>query len=174
MKSKYQKTLIACYLGFITQAIAANFAPLLFLTFHRTYQISLERRIHFNCILFTQLLVDLFCAKYVDRIGYRRSVVASELLSGCGLIGLAVLPELLPDPYVGILISVIIYAIGSGLIEVLVSPIVEACPFENKEAVMSLRIPFTAGDRSVLFCFLPSFLPFSGSKTGIFWLVSGP
>ena len=78
----------------------------------------------------------------MDRIGYRRSVVASELLSGCGLIGLAVLPELLPDPYVGILISVIIYAIGSGLIEVLVSPIVEACPFENKEAVMSLLHSF--------------------------------
>ena len=143
MKSKYQKTLIACYLGFITQAIAANFAPLLFLTFHRTYQISLGKIAFIStAFFFTQLLVDLFCAKYVDRIGYRRSVVASEILSGCGWIGLAVLPELLPDPYVGILISVIIYAIGSGLIEVLVSPIVEACPFENKEAVMSLLHSF--------------------------------
>ena len=143
MKSKYQKTLIACYLGFITQAIAANFAPLLFLTFHRTYQISLGKIAFIStAFFFTQLLVDLFCAKYVDRIGYRRSVVASEILSGCGWIGLAVLPELLPDPYVGILLSVIIYAIGSGLIEVLVSPIVEACPFENKEAVMSLLHSF--------------------------------
>ena len=143
MKSKYQKTLIACYLGFITQAIAANFAPLLFLTFHRTYQISLGKIAFIStAFFFTQLLVDLFCAKYVDRIGYRRSVVASEILSGCGWIGLAILPELLPDPYVGILISVIIYAIGSGLIEVLVSPIVEACPFENKEAVMSLLHSF--------------------------------
>ena len=143
MKRKYQKTLIACYLGFITQAIAANFAPLLFLTFHRTYQISLGKIAFIStAFFFTQLLVDLFCAKYVDRIGYRRSVVASEILSGCGWIGLAILPELLPDPYVGILISVIIYAIGSGLIEVLVSPIVEACPFENKEAVMSLLHSF--------------------------------
>lgn len=143
MKSKYQKTLIACYLGFITQAIAANFAPLLFLTFHRTYQISLGRIAFIStAFFFTQLLVDLFCAKYVDRIGYRRSVIASEVFSAAGLIGLAFLPSLLPDPYVGILISVIIYAMGSGLIEVLVSPIVEACPFDNKDSVMSLLHSF--------------------------------
>ena len=143
MKSKYQKTLIACYLGFITQAIAANFAPLLFLTFHRTYQISLGRIAFIStAFFFTQLLVDLFCAKDVDRIGYRRSVIASEVFSAAGLIGLAFLPSLLPDPYVGILISVIIYAMGSGLIEVLVSPIVEACPFDNKDSVMSLLHSF--------------------------------
>lgn len=143
MKSKYQKTLIACYLGFITQAITANFAPLLFLTFHRTYQISLGRIAFIStAFFFTQLLIDLFCAKYVDKIGYRKSVVASEILSAAGLIGLAFLPSLLPDPYVGVLISVIIYAMGSGLIEVLVSPIVEACPFDNKESVMSLLHSF--------------------------------
>lgn len=143
MKSKYKKTLIACYLGFITQAITANFAPLLFLTFHKTYQISLGKIACISTVFFfAQLLVDLFCAKYVDKIGYRRSVVASEILSGAGLIGLAFLPNLLPNPYVGILISVIIYAIGSGLIEVLVSPIVEACPFDNKESVMSLLHSF--------------------------------
>ena len=143
MKSKYQKTLIACYLGFITQAITANFTPLLFLTFHRTYQISLGRIAFIStAFFFTQLLVDLFCAKYVDRIGYRRSVIASEVFSASGLIGLAFLPSLLPDPYVGILISVIIYAMGSGLIEVLVSPIVEACPFDNKDSVMSLLHSF--------------------------------
>lgn len=143
MKSKYQKTLLACYLGFITQAIAANFAPLLFLTFHRTYQISLGRIAFIStAFFFTQLLIDLFCAKYVDKIGYRKSVVASEIFSAAGLIGLAFLPSLLPDPYIGILISVIIYAMGSGLIEVLVSPIVEACPFDNKESVMSLLHSF--------------------------------
>ena len=143
MKNKYQKTMIACYLGFITQAIAANFAPLLFLTFHRTYQISLGKIAFIStAFFFTQLLIDLFCAKYVDKIGYRKSVVASEILSAAGLIGLAFLPSLLPDPYVGILISVIIYAMGSGLIEVLVSPIVEACPFDNKDSVMSLLHSF--------------------------------
>ena len=143
MKNKYKKTLIACYLGFITQAISANFAPLLFLTFHRTYQISLGRIAFIStAFFFTQLLIDLFCAKYVDKIGYRRSVVASELFSAAGLIGLAVLPGIMPDPFSGILISVIIYAMGSGLIEVLVSPIVEACPFEHKESVMSLLHSF--------------------------------
>ena len=90
MKNKYQKTMIACYLGFITQAITANFAPLLFLTFHRTYQISLGKIAFIStAFFFTQLLIDLFCAKYVDKIGYRKSVVASEILSAAGLIGLA-------------------------------------------------------------------------------------
>ena len=143
MKSKYRKTLIACYLGFITQAITANFAPLLFLTFHKTYQISLGKIAFISTtFFFTQLLVDLFCAKYVDKIGYRKSAIASEIFSAVGLIGLAFLPNLLPNPYVGILMSVIIYALGSGLIEVLGSPIVEACPFENKESVMSLLHSF--------------------------------
>lgn len=143
MKPNYQKTKIACYLGFVTQAIAANFAPLLFLKFHNDYQISLGNiALISTCFFFTQLLVDLFCAKYVDRIGYRTCIVASEVCSAAGLIGLAFLPELLPDPFVGIILSVIIYAVGSGLIEVLCSPIVEACPFENKEATMSLLHSF--------------------------------
>lgn len=139
----YKKTKIACYLGFITQAIAANFAPLLFLKFHSDYNISLGNiALISTCFFFTQLVVDLFCAKFVDRIGYRTCIVTSEVCSALGLIGLAVLPELLPNPFVGIIISVIIYAIGSGLIEVLCSPIVEACPFENKEATMSLLHSF--------------------------------
>lgn len=142
-KKNYQKTLIACYLGFITQAISANFAPLLFLRFHSDYGIPLGQIALISTVFFfTQLLVDLFCANFVDRIGYRKSVVASEVFSAAGLIGLAFLPDLLPSPYAGILISVIIYALGSGLIEVLVSPIVEACPFDNKDSVMSLLHSF--------------------------------
>ena len=139
----FQKTKKACYLGFITQAIAANFAPLLFLKFHKDYGISLGNIALISTVFFfTQLLVDLFCAKFVDRIGYRFSIVVSEVLSALGLIGLAFLPDLLPDAFAGILISVTIYAMGCGLIEVLVSPIIEACPFENKEATMSLLHSF--------------------------------
>lgn len=143
MEKNYRRTLLACYLGFITQAIVSNFAPLIFLTLHSSFDISLGKiSLISTAFYFSQLLVDLFCAKYVDRIGYRRCVVASEVLAAGGLIGLAVLPGLLPDPYVGVMISVVIYAMGSGLIEVLVSPIVEACPFENKGSVMSLLHSF--------------------------------
>ncbi|HIZ23177.1 MAG TPA: MFS transporter [Candidatus Blautia faecigallinarum] len=143
MKKNYKKTLIACYLGFVTQAIAANFAPLLFLKFHNDYGISLGKIALIPTMFFlTQLTVDLLCAKFVDRIGYRKCVVASEVASAAGLIGLAFLPELLPEPFIGIILSVIVYAIGSGLIEVLVSPIVEACPFEHKDAAMSLLHSF--------------------------------
>ena len=143
MKKNYRKTLIACYLGFITQAIAANFTPLLFLKFHKDYGIPLGKIALIPTVFFlTQLLIDVFCARFVDRIGYRLSVVVSEAASALGLVGLAVLPELFPDPFAGILLSVLIYAIGSGLIEVLVSPIVEACPFEHKDAVMSMLHSF--------------------------------
>ena len=135
----YKKTKTACYLGIVTQAVAANFAPLLFLKFHTDYGISLGSIALIPTSFFlAQIFVDLFCAKFVDKIGYRVCIVASEVCSAAGLVGLAFLPEISPSPFVGIVISVILYAIGSGLIEVLGSPIVEACPFENKEAAMSL------------------------------------
>ena len=139
----YNRTLIACYLGFITQSISANFAPLLFLTFHKAYGISLGKIALISIVFYiTQLAVDVIGAKYADRIGYRLCAVLSEVTSFIGLAGLAVLPEIFPDPFAGIILSVVIYAIGSGLIEVLASPIVEACPFKNKESVMSLLHSF--------------------------------
>ena len=143
MTANYGKTLKACYLGFITQAISANFAPLLYLTFHTTYGIPLGQIALISTVFFfSQLLVDAFCAKFVDRIGYRKCVVISEIASGVGLAGLAFIPELFADPFIGILLCAVIYAVGSGLIEVLVSPIVEACPFDHKDAVMSLLHSF--------------------------------
>ncbi|MBQ2667133.1 MAG: MFS transporter [Clostridia bacterium] len=139
----YKKTLAACYLGFITQAISANFAPLLFLTFKNTYGISLEKIALIPFVFYlTQLLIDFAATKFADKIGYRICITASQVLSALGLALMAVLPEILPVPFVGILISVVLYAVGSGLIEVLVSPIVEACPFENKDGMMSLLHSF--------------------------------
>lgn len=143
MSQKYRKTLIACYLGFITQAICANFAPLLFLKLHNDYQIPLGQIALISTVFFlTQLVVDVLCSYFADRIGYRKCIVTSELCAALGLVGLAFLPDLLPNPLTGIIISVIVYAVGSGLIEVLCSPIVEACPFDHKEAVMSLLHSF--------------------------------
>lgn len=142
-QKNYKKALIACYLGFVTQAISANFTPLLFLTFKNTYGITLDKIAMIPMVFYlTQLLVDFAATKFADKIGYRTCVVASQVLSAAGLVLMAVLPEILPVPFIGILISVVLYAIGSGLIEVLVSPIVEACPFENKDGVMSLLHSF--------------------------------
>ncbi|MDE7178596.1 MAG: MFS transporter [Lachnospiraceae bacterium] len=139
----YRKTLLACYLGFITQAISANFTPLLFLTFKSTYGIPLEKIALIPTVFYlTQLLIDFAAVKFVDRIGYRICVVVSQVVSAAGLALMTILPELLPVPLIGILIAVVLYALGSGLVEVLVSPIVEACPFENKEGMMSLLHSF--------------------------------
>ena len=142
-EKNYKKTLIACYLGFVTQAIAANFTPLLFVTFKNTYEIGFEKIALIPLIFYlTQLLIDLAATKFVDKIGYRICVISSQVLSAAGLVLMAILPDLLATPFIGILISVVLYAMGSGLIEVLVSPIVEACPFKNKEGMMSLLHSF--------------------------------
>lgn len=142
-QKNYKKTLIACYLGFVTQAISANFTPLLFLTFKNTYGIGFEKIALIPLVFYlTQLLIDFAATKFVDKIGYRTCVVTSQVVSAVGLVLMAILPELLPVPFIGILIAVVLYAIGSGLVEVLVSPIVEACPFENKSGVMSLLHSF--------------------------------
>ncbi|MBQ9977976.1 MAG: MFS transporter [Clostridia bacterium] len=142
-QKNYKKTLRACYLCFVTQAISANFAPLLFLTFKDTYGMTLNKLAMIPMVFFfTQLLVDLAATKYADKIGYRRCIVAAQVLSALGLILMAILPDVLPFSFVGVMISVVLYAVGSGLIEVLASPIVEACPFENKEGTMSMLHSF--------------------------------
>ena len=143
-QKNYKKTLTACYLGFVTQAISANFTPLLFLTFKGTYGISLEKIALIPLTFYlTQFIVDIAAAKFADKIGYRLCVIASQVLSSAGLVALTILPDCLPsNAFAGILIAVVLYAIGSGLIEVLLSPIVEACPFENKAGVMSLLHSF--------------------------------
>ena len=139
----YNRTKTSCYLGFVTQAISANFVPLLFLTFYRTYGISYAELALIPLTFYiTQLIVDFLCAKFVDRIGYRKSILIAQITSGAGLAMLSFVPDLFPRPFAGILICVIMYAVGSGLIEVLCSPIIEACPFENKESMMSLLHSF--------------------------------
>lgn len=142
-QKNYKKTLIACCLCSVTQAITANFAPLLFLTFKSSYGISLEKIALIPVVFyFTQLLVDFAVTRFADKIGYRACILASQILSSLGLIFMAILPEVMPVPFIGIIISVILYAIGSGIVEVLSSPIVEACPFENKDGVMSILHSF--------------------------------
>lgn len=143
MKSSYQKTLYACFVGYIVQAIVNNFAPLLFLTFQNTYQIPLSSITMLVTINFgLQLMVDLVSVGFVDKIGYRTSMLIAHIFAAVGIVALAVLPELLPNPFVGLLAAVVIYAIGGGLLEVLVSPVVEACPTDNKEKTMSLLHSF--------------------------------
>ena len=133
-KNEYNKTIRSCFVAYIVQAIVNNFVPLLFLTFQRTYDIPLSQitmLITFN--FGVQLLVDLLSVSFVDRLGYRFCMVLAHILSAAGLIFLTVLPEILPSAFAGILIAVMIYAIGGGLLEVLVSPVVESCPSDNKE-----------------------------------------
>ena len=143
IRANYRHTQYACYLGYITQAIVNNLAPLLFVIFQQAFAISLEKitlLVTGNFCL--QLLVDLIAARFVDKIGYRPCVVAAHLFAAAGLIGMGTFPRLFPDPYAGLMLAVGLYAIGGGLIEVLISPIVEACPTENKASVMSLLHSF--------------------------------
>lgn len=143
MKINYKQTISACFIGYIIQAIVNNFVPLLFVTFQKSYSIELSKITVLITINFViQLCIDLASAYFIDKIGYRASALIAHGCSAAGLILLTILPEHLPSAYAGIVISVIIYAIGGGLLEVLLSPIIEACPTENKEKAMSLLHSF--------------------------------
>ena len=143
IRSNYTHTLYACYTGYITQAVVNNFVPLLFLTFQSTYGIPLSQITLLITVNFVvQLLTDIAATKFVDRIGYRASALIAHIFAAAGLIGIGILPELFPSPFAGLLVSVAFYAVGGGLIEVIISPIVEACPTSRKAAAMSLLHSF--------------------------------
>lgn len=153
MDKSYNKTLYACFTGYVVQAIVNNFVPLLFLTFHSSYGIPMTQitlLITFN--FFTQLLVDMMSVAFVDRIGYRASMVIAHLCAVTGFVFLTILPDLLENTFTGLLIAVAVYAVGGGLLEVLVSPVVEACPTKHKEKAMSLLHSFYCwGHMAVVF-----------------------
>ncbi len=163
MKTIYQKTIYASFVGYIIQAVINNFAPLLFLTFQTSYNISLSKITMLVTVNFgLQLVIDLLAVGFVDKIGYRISIVASHVFSAVGLVALTFLPELFSDPFIGLLISVVIYAVGGGLLEVLISPIVEACPSENKEKTMSLLHSFYCWGQVGVVLFSTVFFTFVG------------
>lgn len=139
----YRHTMLSCYTGSISMAIVSNYVPLLFLTFQETFGFTLEQiglLVSFNFV--TQLTVDALSVRYADKIGYRRLIVAAQLLIACGLMLLSMLPFALPNAYAGVVIATITYAVGSGLNEVLVSPIAEACPHDGNSAGLSLLHSF--------------------------------
>lgn len=165
MEKQYNKTVAACFVGYIVQAIVNNFTPLLFLIFQNDYHISLSQitlLVTFN--FGVQLLVDILSVGFIDKIGYRASMVLAHIFSASGLILLTILPEVLPTPFGGILIAVIIYAIGGGILEVLVSPIVEACPSDNKEKAMSMLHSFYCWGHAGVVLFSTVFFYVAGTE----------
>lgn len=139
----FQRTINACFAGYVVQAVVNNFVPLLFVMFQDSYQIPLSKITLLITVNFVfQLVIDILSAGFIDKIGYKTSVIIAHFCAAAGLISLTVLPEVFGDPFAGILVSVMIYAVGGGLLEVLLSPIVEACPTANKEKAMSLLHSF--------------------------------
>ena len=141
-KRPYKKTVFACFVSFISQAIIVNFAPLLFLTFQSTYNIPLEEITVLVMVNFiTQIIVDLIASKYVHKIGYRVCFFSAHIMCGVGLVAMAALPDII-NPFAGLIIPTCIYAAGSGLIEVMANPILDACPIESKSRIMSIMHSF--------------------------------
>ncbi len=143
MKKSYNLTICACFMGNVVQAIVNNFAPLLFVTFSREFDIPLSKITLLITLNFAlQLVIDLLSAGFADKIGYRMSMCIAHVCSALGLVMMAFLPGLMKNHFAGLLISVCVYAVGGGLLEVLISPIVEACPTDSKEKAMSLLHSF--------------------------------
>lgn len=161
----YRHTIRASYLGYVTQAVVNNLAPLLFLTFQEIYGISMERITCLITINFgIQLFVDLLSAGIIDRVGYRSSIVFAHICSAAGIGGMAVLPAVWENAYLGLAVSVILYAVGGGLIEVLISPIVEACPTKKKDASMSLLHSFYCWGHVIVVIVTTAFFAVFGKK----------
>lgn len=165
IQKNYNHTIYACYFGYVVQAAVNNFAPLLFLTFSGWYGLALEQIALISTVNFAvQLGVDLLSAKLLDKIGYRAGVLIAHAFAAAGLAGLAVLPGLLGNPFAGLLTAVVLYAIGGGIIEVLISPIVEACPTQKKEAAMSLLHSFYCWGHLAVVLFSTAFFAVFGME----------
>ncbi|OUP66506.1 hypothetical protein B5F13_03450 [Drancourtella sp. An177] len=165
IREDYNHTINACYIGFITQAIVNNLVPLLFLTFQRQYGFTLDEIALLVSLNFgVQLLTDACAPRIVDKMGERGAIMAAHLFSGAGLLGLSFLPKIVWDPYVGIAAAIVCYAVGGGLIEVMVSPIVEACPTKRKEAAMSLLHSFYCWGHVAVILLSTAFFAVFGTK----------
>lgn len=143
MKKNYKLTMTCCFGSYLVQSTIINFLPLLFITFHESFGIPLQQITLLVTVNFlTQLIVDFAAAFFVDKIGYKAGAILAQLFCSLGLVLLGILPGAMSSPFAGLLISVITYSIGAGLIEVLISPIVESTPSDNKETAMSLLHSF--------------------------------
>lgn len=142
MSFTYKHTKYAAYIGYITQAIVNNLAPLLFVSFQHEFSLSLDKISLLITINFgVQIITDLLAAKYVDRIGYRAATVGAHVFAATGLVLMGILPFII-DPYVGLIIPIVLCAVGGGLTEVVISPIVEALPGDEKDSAMSMLHSF--------------------------------
>lgn len=165
MEHKYRRTVVASYLGYGTQAIVNNFAPLLFVIFQKEFQISVSQigfLVTFNFLI--QILTDYVSAKFVDRVGYKICIIAAHIFSAAGLVGLGILPDLFSNPYTGLLTAIAIYAVGGGLIEVLVTPIVEAVPANVGGSSIPLLHASYPWTHAILVVATTLFLRFFGSQ----------
>ena len=142
-KSNYKFTAVSCYVGYIVQAIEANLAPILFIIFKDEYGLSYEKIGRLILINFvTQIFVDVIASKYVKKIGMKTACLFADIFAVCGLVGLSVFPDIFPSPYMGIVAATMLYAFGGGLIEVVVSPTVEALPLGEKSSSMAFLHSF--------------------------------
>ena len=139
----YKHTVAASFTAFVVQAVVNNFAPLLFLTFQAQYGIELSKiTVLITANFFIQIFVDLTAVLFVDRIGYRASTVLAHAMCATGLIFMTILPEILPSAFAGLLISVFCYAVGAGLLDITINPIVNSCPSTNSNQLLCLLHSF--------------------------------
>ncbi len=169
-KLSFKHTIYAAYIGYITQAVVNNLAPLLFLIFQSEFEIDIEKITLLITVNFcVQLTVDFLASQFASKLGEQNCVVFAHISCAIGLVGMAVFPTLLPNAYAGLLLAVVFYAVGGGLIEVLVSPIVEACPTENKSAVMSFLHSFYCWGSVAVVLLTTAFLYFFGEE---YWRIA--
>ena len=143
MAKNFGVTKFACYVGYVVQAIINNFLPILFIALQDNYKFTYEQLAHLIAINFiAQIFTDILTPKVVTKIGYKRAAVICQGVSALGLMLMGILPNVMSNTYLGIMISIVVYACGSGLIEVIISPIIENLPIDNKSGNMAFLHSF--------------------------------
>lgn len=165
MKSKYTVTKITCYIGYVVQAVINNFLPILFIVFQDIYGLGYEKLARLIAVNFiTQIITDFLTPKIVNKIGYRKAIILCQAAATTGLLMLGILPRFVSNVYPVIIFSIIVYAFGSGLIEVLFSPVIEHLPIDNKSGNMSLLHSFYCWGQAFTIIVTTALVSFFGYK----------
>ena len=174
IRNNYKATVGAAFLGYITQAIMLNFPPLLYIFFQSDYGLSLSQvSFLITANIIVELVVDVIVSKIAARVGYRPLILIATALASLGIVSLFLFPMIMPNKFVALILAMMICGAGGGILEVLISPIVEACPTKNKSGMMSLLHSFYCWGQAAVVLFSTLFFLAFGLENwmfvAIFW-----
>lgn len=172
MKFTFKHTKLACYSSYMSSAVAINFPPILFIFFHKQFGLSLIDLGALISLNFgVQMITDIIGASIIDKkITCKQAAVTADALVAIGLLLLGVLPQIMSTKFLALIIATVVYSVGCGLLEVIISPIIEAIPEDGKASNMALLHSFYCWGQMVAILFSTLLLFIIGNHN--WWIIS--